>query len=127
MRVSGRPILGWVTLGSPQPSTPTLFVSARAVREFVSRADYRGRALDQRPSSLLERLTARAIGRVIAHELGHYLLEQRAHTAKGLMRSTYSPQDLIGPSLRPFQVSPADALVLRREVARLSHADAREK
>ena len=33
------------------------------------------------------------MGRAVAHEIGHYLLESREHSANGLMRSQYMPDD----------------------------------
>lgn len=35
----------------------------------------------------------RLLGRSLAHELGHYLLESRVHTEEGLMRRVYDQQD----------------------------------
>jgi hypothetical protein len=33
------------------------------------------------------------MGRAVAHEVGHYLLESRDHTAHGLMKASYGPAD----------------------------------
>jgi hypothetical protein len=37
----------------------------------------------------------RALGRALAHEIGHYLLGTREHAAHGLMRAQFAPQDLL--------------------------------
>src|SRR5262245_33185011 len=44
-------------------------------------------ATDRMPRAERETLLGRAMGRALAHELGHYLLASKAHTSKGLMRA----------------------------------------
>jgi hypothetical protein len=39
----------------------------------------------------------RAMGRVLAHELGHYLLGSNTHARQGLMQGTFSTAMLFGP------------------------------
>ena len=41
-----------------------------------------------------------AIGRVLAHELYHYLLQTPAHSATGIAEAVYTPKALLGRSLR---------------------------
>jgi hypothetical protein len=52
-----------------------------------------------------EDVMARVLGRVLAHELGHYLLRSRAHTKSGLMRSVQPLPDLRAGPLELFQLS----------------------
>jgi len=58
----------------------------------------------------------RALGRVLAHEVGHVLLSAAAHQPYGLMRPSFDPDDLVRHSGRSFGLSPA-------EVARLSQRE----
>ena len=51
-------------------------------------------------------IQGRILGRVIAHEIGHYLLRSRAHTSAGLMRPRPSLADLVDVDRRPFALSP---------------------
>lgn len=53
---------------------------------------------------LQQRELARALGRVLAHELGHVLLG-RPHDLSGLMRATISPNDLAERTRRPLALS----------------------
>jgi hypothetical protein len=76
---------------------------------------------------LQTRLLGQAIGRVTAHELGHFLLQRAVHAREGLLRPQYSTQDLIEPWLQPFQVAAAEMQVVRREVARLARLQADER
>lgn len=42
-----------------------------------------------------EALTARVLGRAVAHEVGHYLLGSREHHGTGLMRAAFDRRDVI--------------------------------
>jgi hypothetical protein len=59
-------------------------------------------------------LLSRALGRALAHEIGHYLLGTSRHTARGLMRAAFYPLDLIEPATRQrYGLDAADRDVLR--------------
>jgi hypothetical protein len=47
------------------------------------------------PPPVRNRLIGQAMGRVVAHELGHLLLALAAHDREGLMRPTFAPDDLV--------------------------------
>ena len=49
----------------------------------------------QRPERLRQELEAQALGRVIAHEIGHYRLHFYGHTVIGLMRAVFSTEELL--------------------------------
>ncbi|HKB14350.1 MAG TPA: hypothetical protein VKD69_26980 [Vicinamibacterales bacterium] len=51
----------------------------------------------------------RVFGRALAHEIGHYLLRSRGHSAIGLMRATHRGYDLVAPERAAFDLSPDDA------------------
>jgi hypothetical protein len=79
--------------GVPQPE---LRVSVTAAREFVQQAR------PEWPPAIRMLVSARVIGRVAAHELGHYLLGISEHRATGLMRARFDGADLLGPNLGAF-------------------------
>lgn len=111
----GRTVLGWITLderGVPSP----IRVSVPGLQEVLSDAQLFGRPLRYLGPGVVESLTGQAAGRVIAHELGHYLLRSSRHAADGLMRSRYSGTTLAGPSLEPFQIAALQLAALRRVV-----------
>jgi hypothetical protein len=58
---------------------------------------------------------ARALGRVLAHEIGHVLIDAPYHDRAGLMRANFSPEELTEPDARPFRLtcSSADRLESR--------------
>jgi hypothetical protein len=79
----GRP-LGWVKLdGAGRPHGP-LEISLAPISESVLSGMSLGRRLVDLPLGQQQYAVGRAIGRVIAHELGHWLFG-RGHTKDGLM------------------------------------------
>jgi hypothetical protein len=50
-------------------------------------------------------LVGRALGRALAHEIGHYLLRSRAHSEHGLMRGQQLSSDLVAADRRGFGLS----------------------
>ena len=47
------------------------------------------------PKLLSDLFLSRALGRALAHEIGHYLLGTSRHTARGLMRAHFLPWELL--------------------------------
>jgi hypothetical protein len=68
------------------------------------------------PPDLRGRVVARALGRVIAHEIGHYLLATRTHSASGLMRSVQPFAELFALPNAGFLLSHADELRLAQRM-----------
>jgi hypothetical protein len=66
----------------------------------------------QWPPTLREQLVGRALGRVLAHEIGHYLLRSPQHATDGLMRPLQLADDLISPSRHRFRLTAGDAAKL---------------
>jgi hypothetical protein len=59
-------------------------------------------------------LVSRALGRALAHEIGHYLLRKSRHTSRGLMRAHFYPLELLEPATRDrYSLDPADRAALR--------------
>jgi len=61
-----------------------------------------------------ERVYASAFGRVLAHELGHLLLNLGGHRENGLMRAGFSHRTLTSPRGRAFRFSQRDVETIRR-------------
>jgi hypothetical protein len=60
------------------------------------------------PAMLYDRNIGRAVGRVMAHEIGHYLLRTSVHADRGLMRPLMTPHLLTSPSRHDFELTPAE-------------------
>jgi hypothetical protein len=62
--------------------------------------------LAHRPAALRFHLVGRALGRAIAHELGHFLFASASHTPVGLMRANHRTDHLLAPAGRDFRIVP---------------------
>jgi len=114
--------LAWVIVNSDSLILPTLFVSLPRVIDLITESRPRDQTLANMPPGTFERAISRTIGRVAAHELGHYLLQTRQHAESGLMRGTFTRADLMAYWIGPFQIRKKDRATVRREVARLTEA-----
>jgi hypothetical protein len=65
------------------------------------------------PGSVRDRVLGRMIGRVVAHEIGHWLLRSREHSAAGLMRAQQTTAALAAPGREGFTLTRAELARLR--------------
>jgi hypothetical protein len=84
-----------------------------AIAALVSKSAVMERHEQEWPTILRHVVLGRALGRALAHEVGHFLLRSRDHSRLGLMRASHSIVDLIAPERYRFTLSPD-------EVARLA-------
>ena len=91
----------------------TLTLRPDQIVAVVADALWVGRRLREWPPTVRDRLKGRALGRVLAHELGHYLLATRTHTETGLMRGSISAEALVSPDRRPFRLDASDQARVR--------------
>jgi hypothetical protein len=70
---------------------------------------------------------ALALGRVLAHELGHLFLRMEGHLDGGLMRASFSHRALTGKSDRPFRLSSEDMARVRLAVEMSSASQHRDQ
>ena len=73
---------------------------------------------DRWPADLRQRVIGRAVGRVIAHEIGHYLFASRSHSSNGLMRAVQPYRELFAEAEAGFLLSRADARRFAESVTR---------
>jgi hypothetical protein len=85
--------------------TGAIEVFVDEILRLVERGRLAGTAPWQWPRAMRERIVGRALGRVIAHEIGHIVLESRRHTGTGLMRATLAAADLIEPGRPSLQLA----------------------
>jgi hypothetical protein len=106
-------ILGRVTLGRDTPCGPIHVSFDATERVLASRTRSTVRVVRDREM-------ARALGRVLAHEIGHVLLAAPYHDASGLMRARFLPADLAEPERAPFRLTVDDVGRLRSRVRLLT-------
>lgn len=57
------------------------------------------------PPAFRERVVGRAIGRVLAHEIGHVLLGSKQHAPRGLMRAVQRADELVDPARNRYRLA----------------------
>jgi hypothetical protein len=105
----GRMPLGWIVFDdvtTPQQEIYLSYTNAQAVME-----ESRGVVglIAQMPIAQRETLLARAMGRALAHELGHYLLASKEHTQRGLMKAILTATELFNTDHTGLRVDPVQA------------------
>ena len=104
--------LGWVP-----------FVAGRARRLVflrVSRAQSLIGAMSPgtRPEGLTRLLVARFLGRVLAHELGHVLLNSTQHQPHGLMRAQYRARDVLSAPIATYTLDASERALFFAEAGK---------
>jgi hypothetical protein len=107
--------LGWIVfddINTPQREIYVSYANAHALME-LSRGIV-GRT-DLMPRAEKDTLLGRAMGRALAHEIGHYLLASKVHTRSGLMQAKRTAAELFAYDRRRFGVDAyqRDAIVAR--------------
>jgi hypothetical protein len=109
--------LGWITFTANRPDRLIHLSRARAEDLLCDSP-----GLNDPTVASHETLIGRALGRGLAHELGHYLLRTRAHTSRGLMRPAWTSDDSfaltrVGLELTPEQREAAFGYLASKEQA----------
>lgn len=105
-------VLGRAFVDSSYPPTRPISVSFEATEQTLAQRPHAWASI----AGMHERELARALGRVLAHEIGHVLLAVRAHDRTGLMRETFTPEDLAGADRSPFALTPNSVGRLRSRI-----------
>jgi hypothetical protein len=114
-RSLGKP-LGAIVFDAGGTPQPRILLYMSEILTLVRSARFLGVDESHWPPGLRETIVGRAVGRVLAHEIGHYVLRTRNHTEDGLMRSFQRPDDLVGVPRVGFASGRIDdADVMRRE------------
>jgi hypothetical protein len=108
--------LGAVDFGQDGTPDPIVTVFVDQLMVFVEHVRVGHTSEDRWPSVLRERIVGRALGRVIAHELGHYLLGSRDHASTGLMRAVQRTDELFDGPRGGFTLSPSEVRRLKSQV-----------
>jgi hypothetical protein len=92
--------LGSITFTADRPDR-SIHLSRPCAEELLHTTS----GLNDAPFALRDTLIGRALGRALAHELGHYLLQSKVHTSRGLMRQVWSSSDSFAISRSGFELT----------------------
>ena len=108
------PVLGRVPFGE-QGRGNLIQISFEAITSLVMGSMYMNTPVAKLPDFLQHVLLGRGLGRVVAHEIGHWLVG-RGHMQEGLMRPAFTAGDLVAwnPPRLPRAWTTAGAGVLTR-------------
>ena len=93
--------------GAPEPHI-SLFLATAA--DLVSTAVSSDPA--HWPIAYHDAMLSRVLGRALAHEIGHYLLNEREHSGSGLMRAVHPIAELMEFRDTNLALSPSDMAIL---------------
>jgi hypothetical protein len=98
--------LGWIQFDDDGPARE-IYVSYRNAVEYLNGSEAVIGIASR--MTILERevYLSRAMGRALAHELGHYLLASKEHTRRGLMQATHTASDFFDTQRRGFGIDAA--------------------
>ena len=95
--------LGWIIFEAESPQQDVYLSHANAMMLLQASEGVVGR-VSTLTITERETLLGRAMGRALAHEIGHYLLASKAHTATGVMQARRGAAELFSRSRQGFQV-----------------------
>jgi hypothetical protein len=104
--------LGWIEFLGPEQPSRTITVSTTAALRLSERATWAGMSLNLLPGIVREQFLGHALGRAVAHEIGHFLLRSTAHTRSGLMRPQFPADEVMDDHVTRFRLEPAQAAAL---------------
>ncbi len=101
--------LGWITFEDGRPDQQ-IYLSYANAAQFMADSRAIVGLVNHMPRGEREMLLARAMGRALAHEIGHYLLATKAHTPRGLLKAVRSARELFAADRKRFDLEPAQRL-----------------
>jgi hypothetical protein len=109
--------LGWIEFVDHEQPAQTITVSARTARTMQQEGRWLGRPLGTVPLGSSQTFVSRALGRAIAHEIGHYVLRSTAHSSAGLMRPRFTVADIMDGRRSHFRLGRDEEVRLAARLA----------
>ncbi len=116
----GATSLGTIVFQGEDGFEPTLRIAVSSVGALLKDYRFLGRPIAQWPAGTAGAVQWRALGRVLAHELGHYLVGLPAHRSGGLMRTGFDGHTLAAADRTALQLDPIDLPRRRARIMQLS-------
>jgi hypothetical protein len=104
--------LGWIVFDDATLPEQEIYLSYANAQQMMEEARGVVGLVSVMPLQQREWLAGRAMGRALAHELGHYLLASKVHTAHGLMKAAMSATDLFSTYSATFRLDAAQRRIV---------------
>jgi hypothetical protein len=105
--------LGWIAFDGEHEPQREIYLSYVNAQSLMESAGPVVGAIERLLPLQRDLLLARALGRALAHELGHYLLASRVHTAWGVLKGNRTASELFSIGRPGFGIDAAQ----RRQIA----------
>jgi len=105
--------LGAVSFSADGIPQPHIALHYRAIVGLATSTTAFGIEPREWPVRLRDRVIARAVGRTLAHEMGHYLLRSPHHAKSGLMQARQRAAALAAPDRSAFSLAAPELARLR--------------
>jgi len=109
-----QPVVGRITFHAGAPGSD-IVLSLTSARTLVVRATLGGRPISDWPTAIAAHFIPLVMGRALAHEIGHYVLGTREHASRGLMSSSFRPDEVTFGGVTRFSLPRPDAARMRLE------------
>jgi hypothetical protein len=96
--------LGWIEFDADGTPARAIYISHANAVTLMNLSRGSSNAVDQMPRAERDTLLGRAMGRALAHELGHFLLASKAHSRAGLMRARRTSTEFFSTDRSRFDV-----------------------
>jgi hypothetical protein len=110
--------LGWIRFEAGRP-TPRVYLSYANALALLESANGTVGVASRMPILQRETYLGRALGRSLAHELGHYLLADKTHAPSGLMKANFTAFEFFSTDTAHFTMTNAQRVTA---LTRLEHA-----
>lgn len=109
--------LGWIDFAEQTMATPQIYLSHANAKALLYDSREIVGAVETMPVLQRDMLLSRAMGRALAHEIGHFLSSSKEHTPQGMMAAVHTAAELFNSERMRFGLGPEEQ---RRMVARFT-------
>jgi len=95
-----RQALGWITF-TPEGPSHSIHLSLASTEDLLRGVT----TISNMTIAGHEMMVGRALGRALAHEIGHYLLQSKMHASHGLMRAVWPSDGFFAISRRGLEIT----------------------
>ena len=105
--------VGAIQFGPDGAPAPAVTVHYGRVKRLALGSDVLGIRASQWPARVRDDILGRALGRALAHEVGHFVLRWSHHAKAGLMQPSHHASALTDPDLKGFALTDVEVARLR--------------